>query len=316
MKPFVDSSSLLDDAPKLRRRLRNDGYLFLRNVLPRSEVMDLRLQILEICERAGWLRPGVSPIDGLTDRPPITDKDDEHVPVYAQVQSLEAFHRLKFNDAIMGVAEGLFQESVFPFPQSIARIAFPRDNARGTPAHQDWIFVGGSTETISCWLPLGDVPPEVGGLKILAGSHKAGFLEPRPAPGTGGRIVDVDQRLTWHQSGYKCGDVLLFKMLTVHAAAANLTPDVLRLSADFRYSGTSHVINEKWFQPHFDKRGERYTWEVLEMEWRDKPDCPLLGTVSGPEDHDRRVVLGGGIAYMSADAGPMRAGGRMPRPHT
>lgn len=271
MSPFLESNGLLSSPAGLRKRLRTDGYLFFRDILPEERVLDVRRQILEICEQAGWLRPGARLIDGLSDRAPIMETDEEYAAVYARVQALEAFHDLKLNRKIIDIMEALFEEEVFPFPQTIGRIAFPRDNARGTPAHQDWVFVGGSTETISCWVPLGDVPLEVGGLKVLEGSHKSGFLTPKPAPGPRGRIVEVDPRRSWRQSAYGCGDILLLKMLTVHAAADNLTRDKLRLSADFRYTGTSHVITEEWFQPHFCDAGEPFSWEAIESGWRDSP---------------------------------------------
>ena len=174
MKFFKESNDLLKDPSGLRKRLRDDGYLFLRSILPREEVLNLRYQILEICEEAGWLRHGSNFIDGQTDRPPIMERDDEYVPVYAKIQALEAFHRLKLNKNIISIMETIFQESVFPFPATIGRIAFPRNNERATPPHQDWIFVRGSVDTLSCWVPLGDIPSEVGGLKLLERSHKAG----------------------------------------------------------------------------------------------------------------------------------------------
>ncbi len=271
MARFIESNSLLGDPSALRKRLRDEGYLFLREILPKHDVLDLRRQVLEFCKDASWLRSGSELMNGVTDHAPVLEGEDAYAEVYGRIQALEAFHRLKFDKNIMSVMEDIFQEPVFPFPQSIARIAFPTDSALGTQPHQDWIFVGGSTETISCWAPLGDVSADVGGLKILAGSHKAGFLDPRPALGPGGRIVDVDPTLEWHQSGYRAGDILLFKMLTVHSAADNLTPDVLRLSVDFRYTGSSHVISDDWLLPHGYIGGERLTWETLEREWKDSP---------------------------------------------
>ena len=271
MKPFKESNSLLNDPPGLRKRLRDDGYLFLRSILPKEEVVNLSHQILEICEEAGWLRPGSNFIDGQIERAPITERDDEYVPVYAQIQALETFHRLKLNKKIISIMETIFQEPVIPFPATIGRISFPRNNERATPPHQDWIFVRGSIDTLSCWVPLGDIPSDVGGLKILEGSHKAGFLEPRPSPGPGGRTVYVDPSLEWAHSNYCSGDILIFKMLTIHSAAANLTPDLLRLSADFRYTGESHVIDEEWLLPHFYDLGKPFTWEILEKEWCDSP---------------------------------------------
>lgn len=179
---------------------------------------------------------------------------------------------------------------MFALPLTIARIAFPRDNDNGTQPHQDWLYVGGSTEIISCWAPLGDVSIEVGGLKILKGSHKAGFLAPRPAPGPGGNTVDVDPTLEWLQGDYRAGDLLLFKALTVHGAAENHTPDKIRLFMDFRYAGLSHTISQHWLEPHYRCLGDEFTWNVIEKEWRDSPTAhrPLLAENTKLKDHAAR----------------------------
>lgn len=271
MKPFTESNDLLDDSRRLRKRLDEEGYLFLRNILPADEILALRRKILEICWEAGWLRDGSELMAGLTDHAPILEGEPEWRPAYAKVQEMEAFHRLKLHSNIHRIMENLFEEPVFALPMTIARIAFPRDNQRATQPHQDWLYVGGSTETISCWGPLGDIPMAVGGLKILAGSHKSGFLVPSPAQGPGGNAVYVDPTLDWVQSDYRIGDLLLFKSLTVHAAADNHTEDVLRLSIDFRYTGVSHTITEPWTQPHFHWLGEAFSWDALDKEWRDSP---------------------------------------------
>ena len=97
-------------------------------------------------------------MDGLTNIEPILEGDKEWRPVYAKIQALESFHRLKMTPQVHTIMEYLFQEPVFALPMTIARVAFPRDNERGTQPHQDWLYVGGSTETVSCWAPLGDVP--------------------------------------------------------------------------------------------------------------------------------------------------------------
>ena len=271
MNHFTESNGLLDDPPALRKRLRDDGYLFLRDILPKDDVLHLRRRILEFCREAGWLRESAELMDGLTDHPPIIEGGKEWRPVYAKVQALEAFHRLKLHTHVHKIMEDIFQEPVFALPMTIARIAFPRDNERGTQPHQDWLYVGGSTEIISCWAPLGDVSETVGGLKILKGSHKAGFLPPHPAPGPGGKAVDVDPGLEWLQADYRTGDLLLFKSLTVHAAADNHTPDRLRLSIDFRYAGESHTITEPWLQPHFHWLGDSFSWDALDKDWRHSP---------------------------------------------
>ena len=283
-KPFTESNALLDDPPALRKRLRDEGYLFLRDIQPRDAVLSLRRQILEICGEAGWLRPGTDPMEGLTDHEPLLEGEEGWRPVYAKIQALETFHRLKLDGRIARIMEDLFQEPVFVLPNTIARIAFPRDNERGTQSHQDWYYIGGSTETISCWVPLGDIPEQVGGLKLLPGSHKAGFLRPREAEGPGGHAVDVDPTLEWHQSDYRAGDMLLFKSLTIHGAASNHTPDVLRLSMDFRCTGLSHTVTEDVFKPHFFWLGEPFSsWDALDRDWRDSPTSRYWERVPMPK---------------------------------
>jgi hypothetical protein len=46
MRPFRDSTPILADIVAMRARLAADGYLFLRDLLPRALVMDLRAQTL------------------------------------------------------------------------------------------------------------------------------------------------------------------------------------------------------------------------------------------------------------------------------
>ena len=271
MEYFTESNHLLSDPPALRQQFNADGYLFFRDTLPQPEVLSLRRQILEFCQEEGWLRKGTDVMDGLTDIEPILEGDKEWRPVYAKIQALESFHRLKMASQVHTIMEYLFQEPVFALPMTIARVAFPRDNKRGTQPHQDWLYVGGSTETVSCWAPLGDVPVATGGLKLLKNSHKSGFLIPRSAPGPGGNTVDVDADSVWLQTDYRAGDILLFKSLTVHAAADNHTEDVIRLSIDFRYTGYSHTISDSWLQPHFHWLGAPFDWETLQTDWRDSP---------------------------------------------
>lgn len=271
MEYFTESNHLLSDPPALRQQFNADGYLFFRDTLPQPEVLSLRRQILEFCQEEGWLRKGTDVMDGLTDIEPILEGDKEWRPVYAKIQALESFHRLKMTAQVHTIMEYLFQEPVFALPMTIARVAFPRDNERGTQPHQDWLYVGGSTETVSCWAPLGDVPVATGGLKLLKNSHKSGFLIPHSAPGPGGNTVDVDADSVWLQTDYQAGDILLFKSLTVHAAADNHTEDVIRLSIDFRYTGYSHTISDSWLQPHFHWLGAPFDWETLQTDWRDSP---------------------------------------------
>ncbi len=128
-----------------------------------------------------------------------------------------------------------------------------------------------ASETLSSWGPLGDIPVTVCFLKLLENSHKSGFLIPHSAPGLGGNAVSVPKNSKWLQTNYRAGDILLFKSLTIHAAADNYTQDVIRLSIDFRYTGFSHTIAESWLKPHFHWLGSPDDWDTLQAGWQDSP---------------------------------------------
>lgn len=54
----------LDD---LRRRFEQDGYLFLKGLLPREDVLTAREAYFTLLEPSGVLAPGTSPVEGIFD---------------------------------------------------------------------------------------------------------------------------------------------------------------------------------------------------------------------------------------------------------
>ena len=56
MQPFLDSTDVVNDEIELRKRAEQDGYLFIRGLLPTEVLESLRIQCLEIARDAGWLR--------------------------------------------------------------------------------------------------------------------------------------------------------------------------------------------------------------------------------------------------------------------
>merc|ERR1711939_593993 len=52
---------------EMRRRFQEDGYLFVRNVMPRDDVFDVRQAYFEHLAPTGILKPGTNPRDGIFD---------------------------------------------------------------------------------------------------------------------------------------------------------------------------------------------------------------------------------------------------------
>jgi len=80
-------------------------------------------------------------------------------------------------------------------------------------------------DMLTTWLPLMDIPAQLGGLAVLPGSHLGPPLRPR--------LLRADEP-GWATTDYRPGDVLVFHCLTSHAALPNHA-DRLRISADFRW---------------------------------------------------------------------------------
>ena len=53
INPFKVSNDALDDSQELRRRLDDDGYLFVRGLLDATTLWDLRLQMLKVLQEGG-----------------------------------------------------------------------------------------------------------------------------------------------------------------------------------------------------------------------------------------------------------------------
>ena len=67
-QPFRVSNDALSDLRELRRRLDDDGYLFLRRFQNADTLRDLRLQILQRIGRCSdWVLPGSDLADGRVD---------------------------------------------------------------------------------------------------------------------------------------------------------------------------------------------------------------------------------------------------------
>lgn len=274
ISPFLESNDALGKKEELRHRMDKNGYLFFRALIDTNEILHVRREILEICRRHGWLDKSRELMDGFACGPPRVEGQEAYGPVFDEVQRLESFHALAHTPALLAVIEGLVGEPVLVHPRNIFRIIFPQNTKETTPPHQDYIHIRGTPETYTAWIPLGDCPRGLGGLVILAGSHKGGIYTYRPAHGAGHSGVDTTsllresegatQPLRWVSSEYRLGDCLLFHSHTVHQGLYNLTQDRLRLSVDYRYQGQSQPVTKGSLLPHFN----RTPWSEIYRGWK------------------------------------------------
>lgn len=256
---------------ELRERLDRDGYLLLRDALPRDHVLAAGHELYRRLAAAGQLHPDHPPEDGVA------------APGSAVLSAHDAgrrnrpLERVVFGAPMLAVFERIFEAPVRHFDHIWVRAKSPGPDTV-TPPHYDIVFMGrGTRNLLTGWTPLCDVPPEMGGLMILEGSHRltevretygridvdtycAGTPEERPLVSgetrwadrhNGGHFtkdaVSLPDRMggRWLTSGYRAGDLLIFTMHTMHSAGDNHT-DRVRVSSDTRYQRASEPVDERW----------------------------------------------------------------------
>ena len=238
-KGLLTESSAADlVGDEARQRLVRDGYLFLRSFLPPADLAAVESAILAaVAATAGWIAEGTDPTEWRPGPSVASESydDPDFLAMYRRVQSLQSFHELAHHPLVVSVVQALLEDDVFVHSNHVARVVGPSARVEPTRVHQDWRPVQGAADTLTVWLPLADIPPPLGGLRILEGSQTGGVV-PFDPERESIRIDNDDPR--WRTASYRRGDALIFHSLTVHAGRPNTT-DRLRRSCEFRYQRVS-----------------------------------------------------------------------------
>jgi ectoine hydroxylase-related dioxygenase (phytanoyl-CoA dioxygenase family) len=183
-----------------------------------------------------------------------------------------AYESFCFQPRLWQFYEQLLQGDVYLHKRKIVRQTYPYD-PRTTDAHYDLIYLRGGTDTVlSSWIPLGDVPLEMGGLIYLEGSDVFGrqmeaefaarnaALSPedrisaynKNMSATGGIGKDLSALVNryqtrWLAADYEAGDMVVHTSYMIHAATQNNSRENrLRLSTDIRYQRIRDEIDARW----------------------------------------------------------------------
>jgi len=254
--PFIESDAHAG-SEELRAQMEETGYLFFRALVPEEEVLRVRKDVFELCREAGWLDPSRDMMDGIAapGHEPLMEGMPDYMAVYRHILKVPSFFDFPAQPALAQVAEKVLNGNILIHPRRIGRVTFPHLLSATTPAHQDHFYIRGTVQTYSCWTPLGECPRELGGLAVLPGSHREGFLDHTvKTAGVGGTGVPIEESdVLWHTNDFGLGDALFFHSFTIHKALPNLTSDHLRLSTDNRYQRVEDEIDPAALLPHFSE---------------------------------------------------------------
>ena len=148
-------------------------------------------------------------------------------PSFRAALASRGLNRLPYLPPLRRLVRLLLGPAAFSYPAKVLRTVYPEPPFRvtkGRYVHQDFV-VSGVQDMLTTWLPLMDIPVQLGGLAVLPGSHLGPPLRPR--------LLRADEP-RWATTDYQPGDVLLFHCLTSHAALPNHASR-LRISTDVRW---------------------------------------------------------------------------------
>jgi len=104
MPTFFDSTPSLDDAQALRTRMRQDGYLFIRRLLPAGQLAALRLQLLAIARDNGWVEKNSPLTEAIADQNGFcVEPTPEYMDAYRPMYALPEFHPLQHHPTLVGL---------------------------------------------------------------------------------------------------------------------------------------------------------------------------------------------------------------------
>ncbi|HRI83167.1 MAG TPA: phytanoyl-CoA dioxygenase family protein [Opitutaceae bacterium] len=265
---FVRSSAdCLDDVAELRRRLADDGYLYIPGFFDPALILEARATVCDRLVADGWLDPSYPAIAGVAQPGKVTNYRGD------LAKNNAAIERVVYGPELLGFYAALFGEPVRHFDYTWFRAL---SRGQGSTPHCDLVYMGrGTHQLLTCWIPYGDTPPEMGGVMLLEDSHKKSdriraylevdvdaYCENRPK-----QVEKVVNQGGWSHPGFlsknpatlreklggrwltapawKAGDFITFGMTLVHGGLDNQT-DRLRLSSDTRYQRASQPIDERW----------------------------------------------------------------------
>ena len=254
-----DSSKDIDDFELLKKKLKTDGYLFIRGFHNQNRIEGARNFILRAINEDGGLKEDSRIEDGLV------GKENKN---YAFFRDIKVAH----SEEVLAVVNS---QKTFQFFENLLGgkiITFDkrwlRCMAKGgqNHFHYDYVYVGrGSKSRLSMWSCFTHTELNGGPLVICLGSHKHKKLI-----STYGS-TDMDKDLTeavfsespsemvrefgfqLGTTNFKPGDVLIFGMHMMHSSAPNLSSKY-RISIDTRYQLSCEEKDDRFF---FNENG---TW--------------------------------------------------------
>ena len=234
----------------------DQGYLVLANLLARSEVDTLRLEVVRLC-RGEYPIANFEPLlDGTSDEDAVQRVSTiysphavsatmlefvKHATICGVISQLSAAHRANWDGSAKFV-----QSTLFIKPPGMQGHAWHQDDR----SIQTW-----DQSLCAAWIPLDDTTIKNGCLWIVPGSHRYGYLYPMRPHKQPTRYQFLNEAYGFDSARtepveLRVGSVLFFSGSLLHSSQPNQ-------SSEFRRSLVNHYCNAWSEVPYYDNQTQR-----------------------------------------------------------
>ena len=258
MGPLKEIEEPLPNAANLRKSLKENGYLLIRNLIGYEEIKAARQEVfVRLGEVGELLKPFENGVfSGSSTRDSLYS---DRGKFWESVNSGKALRSVTNGKVLTKFMSKIFDEPAKGFDYLFLR-AVPV--GRFTHLHCDsGFFTRATNRVLTCWIAFTDIAIDRGPLFVVEGSHDfadirerfTGFdvaLDTHKMASIESHPVDFARKrntrlLTTH---FHPGDVLIFGMFTVHGAFEHQgCNDQIRLTCDVRYQPTSEPTDPRYF---------------------------------------------------------------------
>lgn len=227
----------LSDQNALAEIWQQNGYWFFRDVLSQSALANLRESFLDELKEIGV-------VDRCSDEPLYNDAGMDRYPdlyeagyePFVRLVNARPWVRFVADPEVNRFFTGLLGGEPQWVPVAESRLLPPLESPelqRWMYPHQDGFYNEGY-DGLTCWIPVWNIPREMGGLAVAEGMHRHGYFHdlenPPKFPIRQGAILDT----SWRTIDYRPGDILIFDRMLPHCGLRNHSPQHFRLSVDIR----------------------------------------------------------------------------------
>ncbi|KAI9714488.1 MAG: hypothetical protein M1820_000449 [Bogoriella megaspora] len=273
---------------EMRRRFDEHGYVWVKNIIPRDDVLDMRQHYFEHMASTGILKPGTSPREGIFDDSldPLAHhgvggrdlpEEERKVDLLVAAHSTPGYLKfLEHPDLRAFIRTFMSWQKEVMVARTLLRHNVPHGLSTGI--HYDRIFLrAGEAEFLTGWVPIGDCSAEGGGLIYLENStalgkkmeadflRRAEHFTPEERINAFNVNMTKDGQLThdaddfgrtvgepgmrWLTANFEAGDVVFHNPYLIHGASKNEDAQGrIRLSTDLRFYEEGAPRDERWMQ--------------------------------------------------------------------